>query len=1110
MKSPHSFGRFRWALLASLLPMLSLGTQAQDVSSGMVALWTFDSENFQDSVGEFHGEAVGEDPIEFTSGRPGFGQSMLLNGIDQAVEIAGGEPDDLSFEGGSMSLSVWFTVGGFDKNWQALVAKGEGRNWRTHRRGGGNVMAFSGGLGDTGDAGPPVDDGEWHHMVAITDVDAVDFGTALYIDGELAATLEAEPGITANGQRVMIGENPDARNRYWNGLVDEVALWDRVLTESEVVAIFEGGTLGAPQTDADGDGMSDAWETKWGFDPNDASDAAEDADGDGITNLAEFESGGDPTDRTAPSVLSAETACDLTTITLGFSENLDEASAADPANYSFDSGLEITSIAVKRKNVTLTTAAQEPSSTHQLTINNIVDLSKNSVATTLVSINACEESTEGVLLFQAWNDIPGAGPDGLQDPKVPDPQGNGGDDPDFVGAVFSMNSQDAWVSGPNNNYVAIMSGFVTPTVSGDYNFFIRSDDASELWISTDDDPSNAVFQAEELDCCDAFQELGVDDTTTFNPIAMEAGQRYYIDARYNEGGGGDWMEVAWALDGEESPAADLEPIGGEFLSSDVAALVAGAPAEIESIGGSSNLKDGLVALWSFDSGDFSDSVGAFHGEGNGTAAIQFTSGQPGFGQSIILDGVDQMVEIVGGEPDDLAFEGGSTSISAWFKVGAFDKTWQAMIAKGEGSSWRVARRGGSNIMSYAGGIGDTPDAGPNVNDGQWHHLVAVTDAEGAEFGGAVYIDGELAASTAGTPSLAANGMRVMIGENPDSRGRYWNGELDDVAIWNRALSASEIASITGGDPIGGRAIPAPLVTDELVALWNFDGGDFTDSVGEFHGEGNGTEPIQFIPGRNGFGQALSLDGTDQMVEIVGGEPDDLAFEGGSVSIGAWFRVGAFDKSWQAMIAKGEGRNWRVARRGGSNLMSYAGGIGDTPDSGPDVNDGEWHHLLAVTDAEGEEFGGAIYIDGELAASTAGVPALTANGSRVIIGDNPGARGRNWSGDIDDVAIWGRVLSASEVASIAAGGPIGGPVGPGVPPVGPPPVPGLPPIVFPPLPGQQPGSITGIARAIDGSVTIEYTGTLQAADTVAGPYAPVAGASSPYPVDTAGTQFYIAR
>lgn len=1109
MNQSHSLGGFRWALLAAILPLISLSIHAQDVSSGLVALWTFDNENFQDSVGEFHGEANGSDPIEFVPGRPGFGQAILLDGIDQMVEIVGGEPDDLSFEGGSMSLSVWFKIGAFDKNWQALVAKGEGSNWRTHRRGGEAGMAHAGGIGEGG-AGEAVSVDEWHHLVAVTDADLNEFGTALYLDGELYSSNSGQPNLSANGQRVMIGENPDARNRYWNGEVDEVALWDRALTESEIASIFSGGSLGVAPEDTDGDGMSDAWETKWGFNPNDPSDAALDADGDGITNLAEFESGGDPTDRTAPSVVEAETACDLTTIELTFSENLDEASAADPANYSFDSGLAITDIAVKRKSVTITTEAQEPSSVHQLTITSVIDLSKNSVDTTLVTINACEESTEGVLLFQAWNDIPGAGIEGLLDPKVPEPNGNGGDAPDFVGAVFSLNSQDAWVSGPNNNYVASMTGFITPTVSGDYNFFIRSDDASELWISTDDDPANVVWQAEELDCCDPFQELGVDDTTTFSPIAMEAGQRYYIDARYNEGGGGDWMEVAWALDGEESPAAELQPIGGEFLSSDVPALVAGAPSEITTVGGRGNLTDGLVALWNFDNGDFADSVGAFHGEGNGTAPIQFAGGQPGFGQSIVLDGVDQMVEIVGGEPDDLAFEGGSTSISAWFKVGAFDKNWQALVAKGEGSSWRVARRGGSDKLAYAGGIGDTPDAGPDINDGQWHHVVAVTDSEGTEFGGAIYIDGELAATTEGVPALAANGQRVMIGENPDARNRYWNGEIDDVAIWNRVLSPSEIASITTGDPIGGRSVAPPLVTDGLVALWNFDNGDFADSVGSFHGEADGTDPIQFIPGADGFGQALTLDGVDQNVVIIGGEPDDLAFEGGSTSVAAWFRVGGFDKNWQALIAKGEGSSWRVARRGGSDKLAYAGGIGDTPDAGPDVNDGQWHHMVAVTDAEGEEFGGAIYIDGALAATTEGTPSLAANGQRVRIGENPDASGRSWNGDIDDVAIWNRVLSASEIASIAAAGPIGGSTG--TPPVVvPPPVPGLPPIVLPPIPGQQPGSITGVSRAADGSITIEFTGSLQAADSVDGDYSPVAGATSPYAVDSsADAMFYIAR
>ena len=79
-------------------------------------------------------------------------------------------------------------------------------------------------------------------------------------------------------------------------------------------------------------------------------------------------------------------------------------------------------------------------------------------------------------------------------------------------------------------------------------------------------------------------------------------------------------------------------------------------------------------------------------------------------------------------------------------------------------------------------------------------------------------------------------------------------------------------------------------------------------------------------------------------------------------------------------------------------------------------------------------------------------------------------------------------------------------------VEPPVVPGLPPIVLPPIPGQPAaGAISGISRAADGSISIEYTGVLQSSDSVDGDYSPVAGATSPFTVDASGdAKFYIAR
>jgi hypothetical protein len=217
-------------------------------------------------------------------------------------------------------------------------------------------------------------------------------------------------------------------------------------------------------------------------------------------------------------------------------------------------------------------------------------------------------------------------------------------------------------------------------------------------------------------------------------------------------------------------------------------------------GGEVDLRNGLVALWNFDNGSFDDAIGGFNGEERGAAAIGFTEGPDGYGSALALDGVDQFVEITGGAPEDLTFEGGSMTLSAWFRIGGFDKGWQALVAKGEGDRWRVHRRGGEGGLAHAGGIGEGP-AGADISQGEWHHLVAITDGDAAEFATRLYIDGEIYSEKAGTPSLGENGKRVMIGGNPDTGNRTWNGDIDDVALWSRALSGAEVASLFADGPI---------------------------------------------------------------------------------------------------------------------------------------------------------------------------------------------------------------------------------------------------------------------------------------------------------------------
>ncbi len=189
-----------------------------------------------------------------------------------------------------------------------------------------------------------------------------------------------------------------------------------------------------------------------------------------------------------------------------------------------------------------------------------------------------------------------------------------------------------------------------------------------------------------------------------------------------------------------------------------------------------------------------------------------------------FDGVDSYIAV----PDsvDINKEGQDLSISAWFQVDAFDTSWQALLAKGEGSNYRIARQGDTNFMAYAGGARDIrPDPAPaasptNPGDGLWHNVVATTTNGG---GVSLWVDGALVEDAGNVDQVAAitntnstDPPELWIGNNPGSPGREWEGGIDEVAIWGRVLSEGEIASIwNGGD---GASIPQLAIPEPASGL----------------------------------------------------------------------------------------------------------------------------------------------------------------------------------------------------------------------------------------------------------------------------------------------------
>ncbi|MFN0125928.1 MAG: LamG-like jellyroll fold domain-containing protein [Verrucomicrobiales bacterium] len=276
-------------------------------------------------------------------------------------------------------------------------------------------------------------------------------------------------------------------------------------------------------------------------------------------------------DTTPPVLTSVSAMPTLNRVQLVFNKPMLASSLTTLGNYTFTGGLTPTAVTLTTdpRVFTITTTGMNASTVYAITVTGVRDdrINQNLIQPTTRDFTAFVETT-GRLAWDYYRGIDGG--------AVADLTG----DPQFPAGVWTTRFLNRFSTmditpgnaldnnpefGPalGNKYGARIYGWVTPTETANYQFFLRSDDASELWISSDASPTNANIAAFEPTCCRAFLESG-DVTSTL--ITLTARQRYYIEVLYKEGGGGDYAEVAWRKEGDTTPAAQLTPIPGQFLS----------------------------------------------------------------------------------------------------------------------------------------------------------------------------------------------------------------------------------------------------------------------------------------------------------------------------------------------------------------------------------------------------------------------------------------------------------------------------------------------------------------------------------------------------------------
>ena len=207
-----------------------------------------------------------------------------------------------------------------------------------------------------------------------------------------------------------------------------------------------------------------------------------------------------------------------------------------------------------------------------------------------------------------------------------------------------------------DNFGTRVRGYLCPPVSGQYKFWIASDDNSELWLSTDANPANKQLIA-NVPGWTGSRQWGKYTQQQSAAINLVAGQLYYIEALQKEGGGADNLAVGWELPNgvQERPIPGLRllPFGSAAPTASFTANPSSgtAPLSVDFDASASTDYDGSIVSYSWDFGDGNNGTGTtpthtYTLEGDYTATLTVTDNNGNSNSATLL------ISVTGSGPQD--------------------------------------------------------------------------------------------------------------------------------------------------------------------------------------------------------------------------------------------------------------------------------------------------------------------------------------------------------------------------------------------------------------------------------------------------------------------------
>jgi hypothetical protein len=408
----------------------------------------------------------------------------------------------------------------------------------------------------------------------------------------------------------------------------------------------------------------------------------------------------------------------------------------------------------------------------------------------------------------------------------------------------------------------------------------------------------------------------------------------------------------------------------------------------------------LVAHWKLDDGEGTIAVDSANGlDGILMGDPQWADGK--IDGALDFDGDGDYVDC--GTNETLNSLNEAITASAWINIRSITTAWMAVMAKGE-NAWRISVNGETTGMHFGFSGGDrgwqAANSASELPFNEWHHVAATYNLQN---GGLIYLDGVVDGNNPDLGGVQMNEMPFLIGENPEATGRFFDGLIDDVRIYDGAMTAEQIQAV-----MTPKLEPVDPGTEGLVAYFPLDN-DVLDASGNGNDGTIDGDPT-FVEGV--VGMAMEFDGDDH---VDTGNTDDLAVW----TIACWAKSPAAPSGDPSSASGPVHReqnyqfNWNHQSDDFRASVTVNAG-GWYPASLGTLEANTWYHLAGTYDGEDLK----AYKDGVLI-TTNDAPSGPPNAETgtLKLGRHATAA-QYFTGTVDEAMVYSRVLSEPEIRYLA--------------------------------------------------------------------------------------------